>query len=91
MNVLEKLGKAMNIMKNIMNFVKFLGKHQGRRKMFRVSLDLLAERLNIQWFLSKRGMLREKERRRRFNLLRSLLPRDRGLRKMIPQYIEKGH
>ena len=43
MNVLEKLGKAMNIMKNIMNFVKFLGKHQDRRKMFRVSLDLLAE------------------------------------------------
>ena len=43
MNVLGNLGKVMNIMKNVMNFVKFLGKHRGRRKMFRVSLDLLAE------------------------------------------------
>ena len=39
MNILGNLGK----MKNIMNTVKFLGRHRGRRKMFRVSLELLAE------------------------------------------------
>ena len=43
MNVLGNLGKVMNIMKNVKNIVKFLGKHRGRRKIFRVSLELLAE------------------------------------------------
>ena len=45
MNVLGNLGKMMNIMKNIMNTVKLLGKPRGRGRMkiFRVSLELLVE------------------------------------------------
>ena len=88
MNIREDLGKVMNAMKNI---VKFLGKHQDSMRTFRVSLKPLGEWLNRLWLLNKKGKPREKARRRRFNLLRNLPPRDRGLRKMIPQYIEKGH
>ena len=45
MNVLGNLGKMMNIMKNIMNTVKLLGKPRGRGRMnmSRISLELLAE------------------------------------------------
>ena len=43
MNILGNLGKVKNIMKNIMNTVKFLGNHWGRMKIFRVSLKLLVE------------------------------------------------
>ena len=91
MNVLGNLGKMMNIMKNIMNAMKVLGNHRDRMKTFRVSLEPLVE-WNRQWVLNKRGMLRERERKRRFNFLRSLPPRGRGLKKkMIPQCIEMGH
>ena len=90
MNILRNLGKAMNILNN----VKFLGKHQGSMRTLRVSLRLLDkwQKSLLGLGMSKKEKPREKaRRRRRFNLLRNLLPRDRGLRKMIPQYIEKGH
>ena len=90
-SILINLGTMKNIMKNIMNAIKVLGNHRDRMKTFRVSLEPLVE-WNRQWVLNKRGMLRERERKRRFNFLRSLPPRGRGLRKkMIPQSIEMGH
>ena len=76
MNVLGNLGKVMNTMKNIMNVFKRLGRHWGRMNCQRVL------------GMSKRGKPREKGRRRRFNLLKSLLPRGRGLKKMTLQSIE---
>ena len=42
-STLVNLGIIKNIAMNIMNIVKFLGKHKGRMKTFRVSLELLVE------------------------------------------------
>ena len=42
-STLVNLGIMKNIAMNIMNIVKLLGKHQGRMKTFRVSLELLVE------------------------------------------------
>ena len=88
MNILGNLGK----MKNIKNTMKFLGRHQGRMRTLKVSLKLLVEWLNRLLVLgkNKREKPRAKERRRRFNLLRSLLPRGRGLKKTTPPCIEMG-
>ena len=54
-NILENLGIVKNIAMNIMNTMKVLGKHWDRMRIFRVSLKLLVEWKNSQWFLSKRG------------------------------------
>ena len=45
-NILENLGKAMNIMKNDMNIKNRLGNHKGRMNKSRSSLELLGERQN---------------------------------------------
>ena len=90
-STLVNLGIMKNIAMNIMNTVKFLGNHWDRMRIFRVSLEPLVEWQNSWWFMSKRGKPREKGRRRRFNLLKSLRPRGRGLKKMTLQCTEMGH
>ena len=90
MNILGNLGIVMN---NVMNTMKFLGKPRGRINMSRISLELLIEWQNSQRFLgmSKRRKPRGRERRRRFNSLKNLLPRGKGLKRMTLLFTEMGH
>ena len=90
-NILENLGKAMNIMKNDMNIKNRLGNHKGRINKSRISLELLGERQYSLRLLcmNKQGKPREKgRRRRRLNSLKSLLPRGKGSKKMTLLFTE---
>ena len=81
-STLGNLGNLMNIMKNVMNIKNRLGNHKGRMNKSRTSLDILGEWKNSQ---RKLGMNKSKPRgkgRRRFSSLKSLLPKDRGLKRM---------
>ena len=59
-NILENLGKAMNIMKNDMNIKNKLGNHKDRMNKSRTSLDILGEWQNS---LGRLGMNKYSKRR----------------------------
>ena len=69
-------------MKNTINAKNILGRHMGILSKSRNSLDILGKWMNS---MGRLGMNKHKprgKRRRRFNSSRSLLPKDRGLRRM---------
>ena len=68
----------MNTMKNTMNAKNILDRHKGRMSKSRNSLDILGESKNSLGRLSNNKNKPREKGRRRFNLVRSLLPKDRG-------------
>ena len=87
---LGNLGNPMNTMKNTMNAKNILGRHKGRMNKSRNSLDILGESKNTLGRLRVNTNRPKEKGRRRFNLARSLLPKDRGLMRMILWFIEMG-
>ena len=79
---LGNLGNPMNTMKNTMNAKNILGRPKGRVSKSRNSLDILGESKNSLGRLSMKKQKPRGKGRRRFNSSRSLLPKDRGLRRM---------
>ena len=87
-STLGNLGNLMNIMKIAMNF---LGRHKEWMNKSRNSLDILGEWKNSQRWLGMRKHSKPRGKgRRRFSSYRSLLPKDRGLKRMTLQFTEMG-
>ena len=80
----------MNTMKNTMNAKNILGRHKGRLSKSRNSLDILGKCKNNMGRLSMNKHKPRGKGRRRFNSSKSLLPKDRGLRRMTLWFTEMG-
>ena len=89
-STLGNLGNLMNTMKTAMKAKNILGRHKGRMNKSRNSLDILGECKNSQSRLSMNKHKSRGKGRRRFSSLKSLLPKDRGLRRMTLRFTEMG-
>ena len=77
---------------SIKNTMKHLGRiHKGRIYLSRASLDTLREWQNSQRHLGMKRQGKTKGKERRFSSLRSLLLRNKGLKRMTLQFTEMGH